>query len=153
MFLSRVSIRQASMHQWLKSSELQPACRFVTLFHSRCRRQTPFWWCAQYRCPYRQPRYRYRYAVFSLYSRLYNRFCNRLYEHRRLCKSFYRFFFFLQIPFLQILPTVAIIFFFRTDSTDFPVCLPIGPTFEHIRFLLFSVFFSVFRFLVVGFVR
>jgi len=45
--------------------------------------------------------------------------------------------FFLQIPFLQILPTVAIIFFFRTDSTDFPVCLPIGPTFEHIRFFTF----------------
>ena len=28
-------------------------------------------------------------------------------------------------PFLQILPTVAYLFFFRTDSTDSPDCLPI----------------------------
>ena len=42
---------------------------------------------------------------------------------------------------------LAFLFFFMTDSTDSPDCLPI--LFEHIRFLLFS--FSVFHFLVVGF--
>jgi len=30
------------------------------------------------------------------------------------------------IPFLQILPTAAFLFFFRTDSTDSLDCLPIG---------------------------
>jgi len=44
-------------------------------------------------------------------------------------------------PFLQILPTVTFISFFRTDSTDSPDCLPI---------LLSLVFF---HFLVVGSVR
>ena len=30
------------------------------------------------------------------------------------------------LPFLQILPTVAFVFFFMTDSADSPVCLPTG---------------------------
>ena len=43
------------------------------------------------------------------------------------------------LPFLQILPTAAFLFFFRTDSTDSLDCLPIlGIS----VFLLFS--FSVF---------
>jgi len=51
------------------------------------------------------------------------------------------------LPFLQILRTVAFIFFFRTDSTNSRNCLT--NTSERIRFSLFS--FPVFRFLVVGF--
>jgi len=43
------------------------------------------------------------------------------------------------IPFLQILPTVAFFFFFRTDSTDFVDCLPI-PLSKSI-FLKFYIFF------------
>ena len=55
----------------------------------------------------------------------------------------------LNLPFLQILPTVAFLFFPRTDSTPSPGIFT--DTSEHIRFLLFS--FSVFHFLVVGSVR
>jgi len=53
--------------------------------------------------------------------------------------------------FLQILPTVAFLFFSRTDSTDSPDCLLIG------LLLSISVFyflvFSVFHIFVVGCVR
>ena len=51
------------------------------------------------------------------------------------------------LPFLQILRTVAFLFFFGTDSTNSRNCLT--NTSERIRFSLFS--FPVFRFLVVGF--
>jgi len=44
----------------------------------------------------------------------------------------------------QILPTVAFLFFFRTDSTDSPDCLPILLSIA--VFLLFT--FSVFHFVV-----
>ena len=43
----------------------------------------------------------------------------------------------LNLPFLQILPTVAFLFFSRTDSMDFPDCLPIC-------FRTFFLFFSLF---------
>ena len=49
--------------------------------------------------------------------------------------------------FSAILPTVAYLFFFSTDSMDSPDCLPI--LCEHIRFFYFFSF-SVFHFLVVG---
>jgi len=43
------------------------------------------------------------------------------------------------LPFLQILTTVAFLFFFRTDSTDSTECLVFTDTYsEHIRFLVFS---------------
>ena len=53
----------------------------------------------------------------------------------------------LNLPFLQILPTVAFLFFFRTGSTDSPECLP--------TLLCISIFFTFtfFSFLVVGSVR
>jgi len=44
------------------------------------------------------------------------------------------------LPLLHILPTVAFLFFFRTDSTDSPDCLPI---------LLFLPFFFTFYFFSV----
>jgi len=50
---------------------------------------------------------------------------------------------------LQILPTEAFLFFFGTDSSDSPDCLPILLSIS--VFLLFS--FSVFHFLVVGSVQ
>jgi len=50
--------------------------------------------------------------------------------------------------FLQILPTVAFFVFFRTDSTNFPDCLPIVLSIS-VFFLLLS--FPVFHFLLVGF--
>ena len=47
------------------------------------------------------------------------------------------------LHFLQILPTAAFLFFFRTDSTDSPDCSPI---LQSISFLLFSFFlFSTFN--------
>jgi len=38
----------------------------------------------------------------------------------------------LKFPFLQILPTVAFLYFFRADSTNFPDCIQILP--QHICF-------------------
>jgi len=55
-----------------------------------------------------------------------------------------------QLTFLQILPTVAFLFFFRTDYTDSPDCLAILLSIS--VFLLFS-FFMFFHFLVVCSVR
>jgi len=52
--------------------------------------------------------------------------------------------------FLQIIPTVAFLFFFGTDYMDSPDCLLTLLSLS--VFLLFS-FFSVFHFLVVGSVR
>jgi len=52
----------------------------------------------------------------------------------------------LNLPFLQILPTVAFLFFFRTDYMDSPDCLLMLVSIS--VFLLFS--FSVSHFLVVG---
>ena len=54
------------------------------------------------------------------------------------------------LPFLQIIPTVAFLFFFRTDSMDSPDCLP---TLLSISVFYFLVFFMFFHFLVVGSVR
>ena len=45
------------------------------------------------------------------------------------------------LPFLQIIPTVAFLFFFRTDSMDSPDCLP---TLLSISVFYFLVFFYVF---------
>ena len=50
--------------------------------------------------------------------------------------------------FMQILPTVAYFFFFRTDSMDFPDCLPILLSMPIFHFLVF-----LFPLLVVGSVR
>jgi len=47
----------------------------------------------------------------------------------------------LNLPFLQTLPTVAFLFFFRTDSADSPDCLPILLT---ISVFLFSFCFYFF---------
>ena len=46
----------------------------------------------------------------------------------------------LNLPFLQILPTVAFLFFFRTGSTDSPDCSPILLS---ISVFTFSFFFSI----------
>ena len=54
-----------------------------------------------------------------------------------------------QLPFLQILPTVAILFFFRTDYTDSPDCLAILLSLSVFYFLVFMFY----HFLVVGSVR
>ena len=43
------------------------------------------------------------------------------------------------LPFLQILPTVAVILFFRIDSTDSPDCLPILLSISVFYFLVFFV--------------
>ena len=56
----------------------------------------------------------------------------------------------LKTFFLQILPTVAYLFFFRTDSTDSADCLPVLLGIS--VFFYFLVFLS-FHFLVVGSVR
>ena len=48
-------------------------------------------------------------------------------------------------PFLQILPIVPFLFFFRTDCTDSPDCLPIS--------VFYFLVFLFFHFLVVGSVR
>jgi len=42
------------------------------------------------------------------------------------------------LPFLQIFPTVAFLFFFRTDSTDFPDCLLILLRLSVSHFLVFG---------------
>jgi len=44
-----------------------------------------------------------------------------------------------KLPFLLILPTVAFLFFFRTDSTDSPDCLVFTDTSEHICFYVITV--------------
>ena len=54
-----------------------------------------------------------------------------------------------QLPFLQILPIVAFLFFFRTDYTDSPDCLAILLSLSVFYFLVFMFF----HFLVVGSVR
>jgi len=58
----------------------------------------------------------------------------------------------------QILPTVAFLFFFRTDSTDFPDCLPILWSMSVFYFLVFFVlcfllvfFHAVDQMIYVGF--
>ena len=45
-----------------------------------------------------------------------------------------------RLPFLQIIPTITFLFFFRTDSTDSPDCLPILLSISVFHFLVFSVF-------------
>jgi len=55
-----------------------------------------------------------------------------------------------QLPFLQILPTVAFLFFFRTDYTDSPDCLAI---LLNISVFFYFLVFMFFHFLVVGSVR
>ena len=55
------------------------------------------------------------------------------------------------VSFQQILPIVAFLFFFGTDSTDSPDCLPIGLLLS-ISVYYFLVFLY-FHFLVVSFVR
>ena len=52
------------------------------------------------------------------------------------------------LPFLQILPAVAFLFFFRTDCADSPDCLPILLSMS--VFLLFIFLFSTFQLLVPG---
>jgi len=54
----------------------------------------------------------------------------------------------LDLPFLQILPTVAFPFYFRTDSTDSPDCLPILLSIAGVRFLRFGFLLSTFYLLV-----
>jgi len=44
------------------------------------------------------------------------------------------------LPFLQIIPTVAFLFFFRTDSMDSPDCLPTLLSISVYYFLVFYVF-------------
>ena len=56
----------------------------------------------------------------------------------------------LKPPFLQILPTVAFLFFFRTDSTDSTNCLLIR--LNKFEFCFFS-FFLFSTILVFGYVR
>ena len=46
----------------------------------------------------------------------------------------------LNLPFLQILPAVAFLFFYRIDSADSPDCLPILLSISVFYFLFFSVF-------------
>ena len=46
----------------------------------------------------------------------------------------------LNLPFLQILPTVAFLFFFRTDSTDSPNCLLLLLSISVFYFLVFFCF-------------
>jgi len=55
------------------------------------------------------------------------------------------------LSFLQILPTIAFLFFFRTDSTDSPDCLPTLVSITvSVYFLVFLFFFNC---LVVGSMR
>jgi len=53
----------------------------------------------------------------------------------------------LDVPFLLILPTVAFLFFVKTDSTDSPDCLPILLSISVFHFLVFFLL-STFQLLV-----
>jgi len=46
----------------------------------------------------------------------------------------------LNLPFLQILPAVAFLFFYRIDSADSPDCLPILLSISVFYFLFFFCF-------------